>query len=299
MSCLSRVRGHPATGARLGGGRYPPRPGRPDSAAPRGWVPAVTQRLGAAGTLPKMQRGGKRPSTPPPAAYRADGALVDAGFTYLAAPALAERAQWLVDDSPRQALAAMGLYALLVSGWSAWRSGGRIRASAREIAEATGSGQRAVTRSLRLLVRAGLVTSDDEGLRLVRRFLPRAQKGRLEKGARALELVHRDTWAIRRRLAERDDVKPYHLLRDLGAHVLQLLADEADYSITASCDRRTMRRRTARLLRAQLRVLIFGRRVRRQAAPEAEDAAGASPPGGWEAWREGLGLRRHAPPAAV
>lgn len=299
MSRPSRVRGHPAAGARLGAGRRPPRAGRPDPATRRGWVPSVTKRLGANGKLPKVPGGTKRPSTPPPAAYRADGALIDAGRTYLSAPALAERAQWLVDDSPRQALAAMGLYALLASGWSAWRSGGRIRASAREIAEATGSGQRSVTRSLRLLVRAGLVTSDEEGLRLVRRFLPRAQKGWLEKGARALELVHRDTWSIRQRLAERDDVQPYHLLRDLGAHIVQLVAEEAGVSIVAAFDRRTMRRRAARLVRAKLRVLAFRLRARRLAEPAPDEVAGGPPPGGFRAWREGLAVRPHAPPSVV
>ena len=259
----------------------------------------MTKETDPAGHPPVAPHRAKERPAPPPAAWRADGTLVDAGFTYLAAPALAERAQWLIDDSPRQALAAMGLYALLVSGWSAWRSGGRIRASAHEIAAAAGSSRRAVTRSLRLLVRAGLISADAEGLRVVQRFLPRTQRGRLEKGARAVTLVHRDAWAIRRRLAERDDVQPYHLLRDLGAHVVQLLADEAGCSITASSDRRTVRRRTVRLLRAQLRVLVLGRRAKRRAAPQADDATGAPPPGGWDAWLEGLGLRRHAPPSTV
>lgn len=241
----------------------------------------------------------KTKTAPPPLAHRADGVLVDAGTTFVSAPLVVDRAQWLLDESPRQGLAAIGLYALLVSGWSAWRTGGRVSATVREISSATGSGPKAVRRSLRLLARAGLLTATaDDEVRLESRYLPRSHGWRMEKDARALGLVHREVWTIRQRLARRDDVSQYHLLRDLGAHVLDLLSHKASVPVFASFDRRTAHRRARRLRRAELRVLALVRRVARQAVDSATEVAGGAPPGGWPKWREGLGLRPHAPPPA-
>lgn len=269
---------------------------RPEGAAAQG---AMVRSQGPAGGTGLAVQVGQTVALPSSSlVHRADGALVDAGHTYLSAPALVERAQWLLDQAPRQGLAAFGLYALLVTGWSAWRSGGRICAGTRELSCATGAGPRAVSRSLALLEKAGLIAVEGDGvIRLVPRFLPRAQRGRLEKGARALSLVHRETWEIRNRLAERSDVTTYHLLRDLGAHVLQLVCEEAGRTVAAASDRRTIRRRAARLHAAKLRNLHLERpRVRnRRGSAGAVDPV-AAPPGGWEAFREQLGVPARARP---
>jgi len=217
---------------------------------------------------------------------------LDAGTTYVDCRVLLPRIQSLLDTDSRQALAAIGLFALVVTGFGAWRTQRHIRGTRTTLAEATGISLAALTRSLELLIAKGFLIPETTGWRIDGRLLPAGKGRRMANGARALPLVHRDIWAIRRRLSVRPDVTAYHDLRDLGAHILSLAQDECHTELSCRHDRRTDLRRGARLVAAGLRSLALG--IPRRLGPtRADDGTSGLPLG----WREQWGVPRTAPPA--
>lgn len=216
---------------------------------------------------------------------------LDAGTTYVDCRVLLPRIQKLLDSESRQALAALGLFALILTGFGAWRTHSHIKACRSSLAQGTGISLAALTRSLELLVAHGLLIPETTGWRIDGRLLPAGKGRRMAKGARALPLVHREIWAIRRRLSARSDVTAYHDLRDLGAHVLALAQAECRAELRCRHDRRTALRRGARLIAAGLRSLSL--EIPRRLAPIREDdGTSGLPPG----WREQWGVPRTAPP---
>lgn len=245
----------------------------------------VSSTLGASHTPPASNSSVgaiNRAGTPP---------ALDAGTTYVDCRVLLTRIQSLLDSDSRQALAALGLLALVLTGFGAWRTQRHIKATRTTLAKATGISLAALTRSLELLVAAGLLIPETTGWRIDGRLLPAGRGRRMASGARAIPLVHREIWAIRRRLSIRSDVTAYHDLRDLGAHILSLAQIECRSELRCRHDRRTALHRQVRLVAAGLRSLSL--EIPRHLAPTREDnGTSGLPPG----WRERWGVPRTAPP---
>ena len=244
--------------------------------------------------------------TPSPSSTcRADGAPVDGGKTYLVAPQLLAATERLVDQDPRQGWAALGLFVLMATGFSAWQHKGRITSSVAGIARAVGVSPHAARRSLDLLCATDLVTRTASGWAISLALAPslsgRTGSRSMKAGTKHLELSHREVWAVRQRLFSRDDVDAYHHLRDLGFHLVALCERETHRGISVRADRRTLRRRTGRLHQAELaapELLVAGPAPTERAHRADAGPVETGPPGGWSAFKEAV-LPRAGPKSAA